>query len=161
MDVDEVTELALSLPDDTGPDTEDADDYGPEDMFPPIELTSPLVPPPVKSKRRSHTAPTPLLDATRASAGTSPQPTPADKSTLLRRSRTSAYSGKLEALEQAYAAVVAAAALEDSSDGEGDKSQIPVEELVHATRLVNKIGAALSEQMSRKLARGGFGGGGG
>ncbi|KAJ7442618.1 hypothetical protein FB451DRAFT_1297037 [Mycena latifolia] len=61
---------------------------------------------------------------------------PRDRPPSLRRTKTSA---RLEALERAYAAV---------SD---DASQIPAQDLVQATRLVHKIGAALNEQMSRKL----------
>ncbi|KAJ7134791.1 hypothetical protein C8R44DRAFT_771481 [Mycena epipterygia] len=54
----------------------------------------------------------------------------------LRRNKTSA---RLDALERAYAAVA------------DDASQIPAQDLVQATRWVHKIGAALNEQMSRKL----------
>ncbi|KAG2361697.1 hypothetical protein BDR07DRAFT_1461296 [Suillus spraguei] len=57
--------------------------------------------------------------------------------TLLRRSNTG--SSHLDALREAYAAV--------ASGG----SQIPVHELVQATRLVHQIGAALSEQMNKKF----------
>ncbi|KAG2155936.1 uncharacterized protein EDB93DRAFT_1128913 [Suillus bovinus] len=55
----------------------------------------------------------------------------------LRRSNTG--SSHLNALREAYAAV--------ASGG----SQIPVHELVQATRLVHQIGAALSEQMDKKF----------
>ncbi|KAG1774913.1 hypothetical protein EV702DRAFT_475118 [Suillus placidus] len=57
--------------------------------------------------------------------------------TPLRRSNTG--SSHLDALRQAYAAV--------ASRG----SQIPVHELVQATRLVHQIGVALSEQMDKKF----------
>ncbi|KAG1885022.1 hypothetical protein F4604DRAFT_1729088 [Suillus subluteus] len=57
--------------------------------------------------------------------------------TPLRRSNTG--SGHLNALHDAYAAV--------ASGG----SQIPVHELVQATRLVHQIGAALSEQMNKQF----------
>ncbi|KAJ7245028.1 hypothetical protein B0H12DRAFT_1128337 [Mycena haematopus] len=71
---------------------------------------------------RSQTVPTPLR------AKHPPPP--------LRRNKTSA---RLDALQHAYAVVT------------DDASQIPVQDLVQATRLVHKIGAALNEQMSRKL----------
>ncbi|KAJ6585180.1 hypothetical protein B0H19DRAFT_1059450 [Mycena capillaripes] len=54
----------------------------------------------------------------------------------LRRNKTSA---RLDALQRAYAVVT------------DDASQIPVQDLVQASRLVHQIGAALNEQMSRKL----------
>ncbi|KAG2342192.1 hypothetical protein BDR05DRAFT_1060484 [Suillus weaverae] len=57
--------------------------------------------------------------------------------TPLRRSNSG--SSHLNALREAYAAV--------ASGG----SQIPVHELVQATRLVHQIGAALSEQMDKKF----------
>ncbi|KAG2037796.1 hypothetical protein BDR03DRAFT_919410 [Suillus americanus] len=57
--------------------------------------------------------------------------------TPLRRSNTG--SSHLDALHEAYAAV--------ASGG----SQIPVHELVQATRLVHQIGAALSEQMNKQF----------
>ncbi|KAG1822874.1 uncharacterized protein BJ212DRAFT_1477283 [Suillus subaureus] len=57
--------------------------------------------------------------------------------TPLRRSNTG--SGHLDALREAYAAV--------ASGG----SQIPVHELVQATRLVHQIGAALSERMNKQF----------
>ncbi|KAK7048529.1 GLOBIN domain-containing protein [Favolaschia claudopus] len=75
-------------------------------------------------KRRSQTVPVPRREAPR---------------TPLRRIKTT--SARLDALERAYAVVA------------DDASQIPVEDLVHATRLVHQIGAALNEQMSRKLDR--------
>ncbi|KAJ7147132.1 hypothetical protein C8R43DRAFT_1129909 [Mycena crocata] len=55
----------------------------------------------------------------------------------LRRSKTS--SARLDALERAYAAVT------------DDDSQVPVQDLVQASRWVHKIGEALNEQMGRKL----------
>ncbi|KAF7346562.1 GLOBIN domain-containing protein [Mycena sanguinolenta] len=73
--------------------------------------------------RRSQTAPVPLREK---------HPPP------LRRTKTSA---RLHALEHAYAVVA------------DDASQTPVQDLVQATRLVHKIGAALNEQMSRTLDR--------
>jgi len=77
--------------------------------------------------------PTPL--PSRRSA-TAPIP-PREKHPLpLRRNKTSA---RLDALEHAYAVVA------------DDASQIPVQDLVQASRLVHQIGAALNEQMSRKL----------
>jgi hypothetical protein len=57
--------------------------------------------------------------------------------TPLRRSNTG--SSHLDVLRDAYAAVA------------GGGSQIPVHELVQATRLVHQIGAALSEQMNKKF----------
>ncbi|KAF7365033.1 GLOBIN domain-containing protein [Mycena venus] len=73
--------------------------------------------------RRSQTAPIPRREK---------HPAP------LRRNKTSA---RLDALEHAYAVVADA----------DDASQVPVQDLMQATRLVHKIGAALNEQMSRKL----------
>ncbi|TFK69546.1 hypothetical protein BDN72DRAFT_959509 [Pluteus cervinus] len=50
---------------------------------------------------------------------------------------------RLDALETAYAAIA----------GQG-ASQIPVQDLMHATRLVNKLGQALTERMSKKIGVG-------
>ncbi|OJA17222.1 hypothetical protein AZE42_00200 [Rhizopogon vesiculosus] len=57
--------------------------------------------------------------------------------TPLRRSNTG--SGRLDALRDVYAAVA------------GGASQIPVQELLQATKLVHQIGTVLSEQMGKKL----------
>ncbi|OAX38765.1 hypothetical protein K503DRAFT_740676 [Rhizopogon vinicolor AM-OR11-026] len=57
--------------------------------------------------------------------------------TPLRRSNTG--SGRLDALRDVYAAVASGA------------SQIPVQELLQATKLVHQIGTVLSEQMGKKL----------
>ena len=57
----------------------------------------------------------------------------------LRRSNTASGSGRLDALRDVYAAVTSEA------------SQIPVQELLQATRLVHQIGTVLSEQMGKKL----------
>ncbi|KAF8171995.1 hypothetical protein K438DRAFT_1852045 [Mycena galopus ATCC 62051] len=86
-----------------------------------IDEPRPNVPPSPSSSRRSQTLPIPPREK---------HPTP------LRRNKTSA---RLYALEHAYAVVA------------DDNSQVPVQDLVRATRLVHKIGAALNEQMSRKL----------
>jgi len=59
--------------------------------------------------------------------------------TQLRRSNTTSGSGRLDALRDVYAAVASGA------------SQIPVQELLQATKLVHQIGAVLSEQMGKKL----------
>jgi len=59
------------------------------------------------------------------------------KAIPLRRSKTT--SVKLDALEQAYRVVT------------NEASPIPVEDLLQATRLVHRIGAALAEQMSKTL----------
>ncbi|KAJ7095729.1 hypothetical protein B0H15DRAFT_880339 [Mycena belliarum] len=77
----------------------------------------------------------PSLGASSRRSHTVPVP-PRDRPPPLRRNTTSA---QLDALERAYAAV------------SNDASQIAPHDLVHATRLVHKIGAALNEQMSRKL----------
>ncbi|KAJ6508524.1 hypothetical protein C8R45DRAFT_1089693 [Mycena sanguinolenta] len=79
------------------------------------------LPPGSSGSRRSQTAPAPLREK---------HPPP------LRRTKTSA---RLHALQHAYAVVA------------DDASQTPVQDLVQASRLVHKIGAALNEQMSRKL----------
>lgn len=76
-----------------------------------------------RTTRRSQTEPVSL---------TMPRPIP------LRRSRTT--SARLDALQRAYAAVAE------------DSSQIHVEDLVQATRLVHQIGTVLNEQMGRRLA---------
>jgi len=63
-----------------------------------------------------------------------------DRPPRLRRNK--ATSARIHALERAYTVVA------------NDASQIPVEDLVHATGLVNQIHTALNEQIARKLARG-------
>lgn len=55
----------------------------------------------------------------------------------LRRSNTG--SSRLDALHDVYAAVTSGA------------SQIPVQELLQATKLVHQIGTVLSDQMGKKL----------
>ncbi|KAG6916033.1 hypothetical protein DXG01_008756 [Tephrocybe rancida] len=61
-------------------------------------------------------------------------------STPLRRTRT-ASSARLDALERAYTAVA------------NVESQIPVEDLVQASGLVHRIQGALTEQLTRRLAK--------
>ncbi|KAJ6525288.1 hypothetical protein DFH09DRAFT_1416647 [Mycena vulgaris] len=79
--------------------------------------------------------PSPSLGACSRRSHTVPIP-PRDHPPPLRRNKTSA---RLDALERAYAAIA------------DDASQIPAEDLVQETRWSHKIGAALNEQMSRKL----------
>lgn len=57
----------------------------------------------------------------------------------LRRHQTAGPSTRIEALQRAYTAVV------------NDESQVPVEDLVQATALVNQIGKMLNEQMGKRL----------
>ena len=71
---------------------------------------------------------------------TIPPHTIPDRPRCLRRN--TATSARIHALERAYTIVA------------NDASQIPVEDLVHATGLVNQIHTALNEQIARKLARG-------
>jgi len=56
-----------------------------------------------------------------------------------RRSKTT--FSRLDALQQAYAAMT------------DNASQIPVKDLVQATKLVHQIGTALNEQMSKRFGR--------
>ncbi|KAI6129805.1 hypothetical protein EDD16DRAFT_1157200 [Pisolithus croceorrhizus] len=67
--------------------------------------------------------------------GSPPKPSPPP----LRKSRTT--SARLDALRNAYTAVTEST------------SQISVGELVQATTLVHRIGAALSEQMSKRFGK--------
>jgi hypothetical protein len=59
----------------------------------------------------------------------------------LRRHHTTGISTRIEALQRAYTAVV------------NDESQVPVEDLVQATALVNRIETKLNEQMGKRLGR--------
>lgn len=68
-------------------------------------------------------------------------PPPGPSPPLLQRSRTT--SARLDALRNAYVAVAEGA------------SQVSVTELVQATTLVHRIGAALSEQMGKRLGKSG------
>ncbi|KAJ7781762.1 hypothetical protein DFH07DRAFT_1055347 [Mycena maculata] len=81
-------------------------------------------------------APSPSLGVSGPRSSTAPIPPREHHPVPLRRNKTSA---RLDALERAYAAVA------------DDVSQPPVQDLIQATRWVHKIGAALNEQMSRKL----------
>jgi len=80
-----------------------------------------MSPRPRGSARRSQSAPTSL-------------PSQVEIATLRRRG-----TGRFDALHTALVQV--------NSDG----SQIPVEDILQATRLVHEIGTALNEKMSRKL----------
>ena len=82
-----------------------------------------------QAQHRSQTAPM-----------TIPPHTSPDRPPRLRRNTTT--SSRIHALERAYTIVA------------NDASQIPVEDLVHATGLVNQSHTALNEQIARKLARG-------
>ncbi|KAJ7505135.1 hypothetical protein B0H11DRAFT_1977000 [Mycena galericulata] len=82
------------------------------------------------------TSPSPSLDTAERRSQTAPIPPREHHPLPLRRNKTST---RLDALERAYAAVA------------DDASQPPIQDLVQATRWVHKIGAALNEQMSRKL----------
>ncbi|KAG5644894.1 hypothetical protein DXG03_007446 [Asterophora parasitica] len=61
-----------------------------------------------------------------------------ERPTPLRRHQTT--SARIDALQRAYSVVA------------NDASQIPVEDLVHATGLANRIQSALNDQLTRRLA---------
>ncbi|KAI6114400.1 hypothetical protein F5141DRAFT_1106378 [Pisolithus sp. B1] len=94
--------------------------------------TCPRSPPPESMTRDDLPAP---QQSTSQVESSPPKPSPPP----LRRSRTT--SARLDALRNAYTAVTESA------------SQISVGELVQATTLVHRIGAALSEQMSKRFGK--------
>ncbi|KAI6129934.1 hypothetical protein EDD17DRAFT_1752711 [Pisolithus thermaeus] len=94
--------------------------------------TCPRSPPPEPMTRDDLPAP---QQSTLQIEGSPPKPSPPP----LRKSRTT--SARLDALRNAYTAVTEST------------SQISVGELVQATTLVHRIGAALSEQMSKRFGK--------
>ena len=103
------------------------DPYGNTFLSPSLTNREPLAQ--RQAQHRSQTAPM-----------TVPSHTSPDRPPRLRRNTTT--SARMHALERAYTIVA------------NDASQIPVEGLVQATGLVNRIHTALNEQIARKLAKG-------
>ncbi|TFK39035.1 hypothetical protein BDQ12DRAFT_682901 [Crucibulum laeve] len=130
LDIQELQEQSVPVTDAMGDtNADDVDDF--DDPQNSRVLLSPAVSTYGRciTQHRSQTEPTPSTSAVM-------RPTP------LKRNQTA--SARLEALQRAYVAI---------NDAEG-ASQVPVHDLVQATILVNKIGAALNDQLSRKLPSG-------